>query len=281
MNQKKQPSSRLNPVLSDIELLSKKHKEVKRLKLQNAGLIIFVMILASAIAAISLISRFGSPAAEPTINVIDRAAFDQDGSNIRIPSTYKPGDPRPTVTAGESFVYNTQGVKLEAIGGTVTYQINCTVKGVEQLTQIGSAYSNIAKGKFDTTRSLTIPISTRLENSDSCRLQTVAKYTFYQADQTGNTRPIDVEEIGISNYFKLIIPKEEDKTSAIAPTNQSIAAAPSTTPVIQAQTEGDAQPVTEPPHQTTVPKPPAEAAKPKGVVPEIIKLLKDPSGLLF
>lgn len=204
-------------VLTDIEILDKKNSEIRKLRLKNAGQWILICLLAVTIAAIALVSRFGNPTPQPNINVIDRPAFDKDGSNIRIPATYNPGDERPTITAGAPFTYNTRGKKLEAIGGNIDYQLSCKINGSEALTNIGSAYSNAPKGSFNTTRSYTILVSTRLQDSDECRLQTIVSYTFYQADAAGNTRPIEVKEIGISNYFKLRVPKDSDGNIILNP----------------------------------------------------------------
>lgn len=194
--------------MNDVEFLARKNAEITRLKLIQAGLILLVIALAITIAAIALISRFGNPTAEPSIDVIQREAFDGKDSTIRIPNTYQPGDKTPTITAGESFTYNTKGKKLQDVGGVVSYQLNCKIDGIEQLTSLGEAYSNLGRGDFNTTRAFTIPISSRLQNSDHCRLQTITTYTFYQSDQGGTLRPINVTEIGMSNEFKLRIPED-------------------------------------------------------------------------
>ena len=149
-------------VLTDIEILDKKNSEIRKLRLKNAGQWILICLLAVTIAAIALVSRFGNPTPQPNINVVDRQAFDKDGSNIRVPATYNPGDERPTITAGAPFTYNTRGKKLEAIGGNIDYQLSCKINGSEALTNIGSAYTNAPKGTFNTTRSYTILVSTRL-----------------------------------------------------------------------------------------------------------------------
>lgn len=243
-------------VPTDIEILGKKNAQIKRLRLQSAGQWIVIVLLAFTIAAIALVSRFGNPSPQPNINVINRVAFDKDGSNIRVPATYNPGDERPTITAGIPFTYNTKGEKLEAIGGNIDYQLTCLINGSEALTNIGSAYSNAPKGKFNTTRSYTILVSTRLQDSDKCRLQTIVSYTFYQADAGGGTRPIEVKEIGLSNYFKLRVPKDKDGNIILNPTQPATTTNSTATGTSGAlpSSSRPAEQVAEAPEQTNIPE---------------------------
>lgn len=209
-------------VLSDVELLTKKNNQIKKLRIQAAVQWIVIIALALTIAGVALISRFGSPSAQPDIDVVTREVFDNDGSNIRVPATYEPGQELPIITAGQAFTYNTRGVKNEAVGGDIDYQLVCQIDGSEQLTNIGNAYSNAAKGKLNITRSFTISVTTRLQDSDKCRMQIIAAYIFYQRDAGGTTQPIEVKEIGTSNYFKLRVPKDAKGSQTDGFSNETV-----------------------------------------------------------
>lgn len=256
-------------VLTDVELLNKKNKEGKRLKLQIAVQWIIIVLLALAIAAIALVSRFNAAQPQPNIDVLKRETFGNDDSSIRIPASYEPGQERPTITAGVPFKYNTRGEKLESVAGNIAYQLNCEVDGAPSRIPLGEVFSMVPKGKFNTDVTYTIPISSRIVSSEACRLQTIVTYTFYQTDNAGNTRAIEVPEIGLSNYFRLDVP--EDETAITTTTNNIIAQQPvSTQPAAKPETVSPTEPITDPPETTTIPESPAPETRPTGLIPGLI-----------
>jgi len=134
----------------------------------------------------------------PPVDVIVRTPYEL-GNTIKAPEI---------VTAGEPFVYETRGKKLVENGGTVLFQMVCKIDGkTEQIVPLGEVYSNLPKGDFDIRRTYTIPVSTRQQSSDSCKLQTSTRYTFYTTDRDGSERSFDVTETGESNSFKLVVPE--------------------------------------------------------------------------
>lgn len=135
---------------------------------------------------------------DPSVDVLKREPYDDQGSTIKVP---------PVVTAGEPFVYETRGEKLVDNQATVKLQLDCKVLGeTRQITPLGEIFSNLPKGKYDVSRSFTIPVSTRLQSSDDCKLQTASTYTFYTTDRSGTERSFIVTEQGYSASFRLNVP---------------------------------------------------------------------------
>lgn len=175
---------------------------LKKLFTLRVGLIaMFALLIVSysilAIFYINSIYDASQATPTPSVKVIDRTPYD-DGSTIKVP---------PVVTAGESFVYSTRGTKLVEAGGDVLFQVICKLPNdTSQITPLGSIYANLPKGKFDISRSYTIPLTTRTVSSDDCKLQTATHYIFYTTDKDGSQRSFEVVETGISNSFRLIVP---------------------------------------------------------------------------
>lgn len=136
---------------------------------------------------------------DPPVDVLRRYKY-PDGSTIKVPSV---------VVAGKPFVYETKGEKLVENQATVKLQIDCKVLGdTRQITPLGDIFSTLPKGEFNISRSFTIPVSTRLQPSDDCKLQTASTYTFYTTDRNGSERAFNVIETGESASFRLEVPVE-------------------------------------------------------------------------
>jgi hypothetical protein len=171
----------------------------------RTGLIVMfslLMVSYGVLVVFYINSLYNATVATPQapVDIIVRTPYD-DGSTIKVP---------PVVTSGVPFIYETRGDKLVDTGGTVLFQMTCkTAENTEQITPLGSVYSNLKKGKFDIRRTYTIASSTRLQPSESCKLQTITKYTFYSKDRDGSQGSFDVTELGESNSFKLVDPDEK------------------------------------------------------------------------
>ena len=136
---------------------------------------------------------------DPPVDVLIREKYD-DGSTIKVPSV---------VVVGKPFVYETKGEKLVDNKALVRLQLDCKVLGgTRQVTPLGEIFSELPKGDFTISRSFTIPVSTRLQTSDDCKLQTASTYTFYTTDRNGSERAFNVIETGESASFRLEVPVE-------------------------------------------------------------------------
>ncbi len=177
----------------------------KLFSIRTGLIVLFSLLMVSYIvlAVFYINSLYNASTASPTppVDVVQRTTY-PDGSTIKVPTV---------VTAGEPFIYETRGEKLVETGGTVSFQMACEVSvGIEQITPLGSIYSALPKGKFDIKRSYAIAVSTRLSPSDNCRLQIIAKYTFYVTDKDGSQSSFDVTDTAASNSFKLVVPPPEN-----------------------------------------------------------------------
>lgn len=113
-----------------------------------------------------------------------------------------------TVTVGKPTKIKLTGEKLYDISADVQTQIVCWVDGSENTVPLGTTYSAIPVGRYDFTRTLTIPSSLRVLPSESCRIQSSATYNFYQKDRSGELKSIPIKVSGQSNSFKLLPPEE-------------------------------------------------------------------------
>ena len=135
----------------------------------------------------------------PPVDVLRREKY-EDGSTIKVPSV---------VTVGEPFVYETKGEKLVDTHALVKLQLDCKVLGdTRQITPLGEIFSSLPKGDFNVSRSFTIPVSTRLQASDDCKLQTSSDYIFYASERDGSESSFIVTETGESASFKLLVPRQ-------------------------------------------------------------------------
>ena len=121
------------------------------------------------------------------------------------------------ITAGKQFDYRVVGEKYVSNGADVRLQLNCKNNRTESIITIGTFYSNVAKGRFNLYRNTALPINARTISSDSCYLQQVATYVFYQLDKRGDERTITIPVVIKSNTFKFIVPENAPQTSAKAP----------------------------------------------------------------
>lgn len=240
--------------MNDVQFLAKKNAEITKLKLIQAGLILVIIALAVTISVIAILSRISQPAPEPKVDVIQRATFCDGKYSVHIPEGFKDCDKKPTITAGEPFVYNTTGKKLVANGANVKFQLVCELKGNEQLTSLGEVYSNIPAGDYNLKRTYTIPINSRIMSSDNCTFQSIATYTFYQADQAGTERSFDVMEVGRSNPFKLVVPEDAEPTATTQSTNNVPQPVQQQNVAVVPQSSTTAQPASDPIDTTNQPE---------------------------
>lgn len=187
-------------LMSDVEILSKKNSEITKLRTFNAALVVVVMVLAAAGAFTVVLSRFQPPRANSEINVIDRKVLSKEGNTISVPKR---------IVAGEQFTYHTEGTKFYSNSAQVDFQTICRFGNIESITNVGSVpYSNVPKGDFDVDRVFVIPNNSKMTSSKDCKLQVIARYTFYQLDENGYERQIEIPETGISNTFELVVPEQ-------------------------------------------------------------------------
>jgi len=142
------------------------------------------------------IYRATQPAPSSTIDVLERHPTAK-GYDIDVPEV---------ITAGVPFVYETKGKKLVQNGAEVRLQINCNVNNLEYPYTITTFYSNVKAGDFTIRRTATA-LSPRLQPSKDCTLSSIATYTFYRSDDSGNESSFTVTEVGKSNPFELIVPE--------------------------------------------------------------------------
>lgn len=221
-----------NGVATDVELIARKQKEITRARLIQAALLIIIVLLVGVIATLAILSRVSLPAPEPRVDVISH------NTKLQVPDT---------ITVGEPFVYTTKGTKNYENSADVRLQTLCIIDGNEVINSFSTFYSVIPKGDYELKRTTSLTQTARTLNSDNCKLQSIATYTFYLIDN-GIERSFTVTEFNESNTFRLIVPPEEVSQST-QPTAAPQAAAP--TPQSQQsetipQPEPQVQPVPQP-----------------------------------
>lgn len=235
-----------NGTLTDVELIAKKQSEITHGKLIQAVLVIIIALLVGTVAMLILFARITPPANSPNLDVINRfVSTCEDGSKaeVCVPTT---------ITAGEPFTYYTAGEKLVDNFAKVELQIICKVEDSEFTSSIATVpYSDIQKGKFEIKRSTSVPIVSRIQSSDDCKLQSITSYTFY-SENNGNVIPFIVTEVATSNKFQLVVPEEE--VSVAPPVIVQTPAQPTTTPATP-QVENQPEPVPSPEQVQPDPQP--------------------------
>ena len=185
--------------MSETDLILKKNDAIRK---KNVLLIlqqILLFLLLSGYVFIAVISRITPPDTKPSINIINQYQF-SEGNEIAVPKV---------ITAGKPYEYKIKGEKFVSNTAEIRQQLRCKVDGAESIITINEFRSDLPKGKYDIDRTGVIPITTRLQESKECELQSVVTYVFYQKDSQGNEIPLPYTTTGTSNVFELKIPNEE------------------------------------------------------------------------
>lgn len=170
----------------------------------RTGLVVgFALLIVSyivlAVFYINAINKATQPSPEASVDVM-QFKKQADGSTIEVPKV---------ITVGEPFRYHIEGKKLVDNGADVRQQITCRAgDNVSTVYTLGTFYSDQRKGDFNITRETTIAVSTRLQPSKNCTMQSVGTYTFYRVDSNGNETSFSVREVGESNTFELLVPEQ-------------------------------------------------------------------------
>lgn len=216
--------------MSETDLILKKNDAIRKknvlLILQQIGL----FLLLAGYVFIAVVSRITPPDTKPNINIIDQYQF-SEGNEIAVPKV---------ITAGKPYEYKIKGEKFVSNTAEVRQQLVCKVDGSENFITINEFTSDLPKGKYETTRTGVIPVTTRLQESKDCRLQSIASYVFYQTDDQGNEIPLPYSTTGTSNQFELRVPDNQQEP------NGNVTPDPGTTPqavtpLAPAQTQSNTQ----------------------------------------
>lgn len=189
--------------MSETDLILKKNDAIRK---KNVALIlqqIFLFLLLAGYAFIAIVSRIQPPDSKPSINIIQQERFSEN-NEIAVPKV---------ITAGKPYKYRIKGKKFVSNDANIRQQLRCTVNGAESIITINKFRSSLPEGPYDRTRTGVIPVTTLLQESKDCTLQSIASYVFYQRDSQGNETPLPFSTTATSNTFELKIPDEE-QTSA-------------------------------------------------------------------
>lgn len=169
----------------------------------RVGLVVmFTLLIVSyavlAVIYINSVYQSTQPTTTPSVDVMQFAKSDE-GYTIKVPKV---------IVVGEPFNYHIEGKKLVDNGADVRQQLTCTDDGVSSTYTLGTFYSDQPKGDFSIDRETTIAVTTRLQPSEKCVMQSVGTYTFYRVDRNGNETNFTVREVAESNPFKLEVPRQ-------------------------------------------------------------------------
>ncbi len=202
-----------------LELVEMKNREMTKLKITNAGLVVLTVLMLVVVLFVALASRIAPPSLNANVDVL------KDVTPLVVPAEIVSGEPFTYTATGFKNKFEAQNGVQESPTAFVRLQYTCELAdGVTNTFPFLEFYSNVKSGHYEVKRETALPVTPRVKSADRCFMESYAEYKLFVTNKSGETNEINFTEKNRSNYFRLIVKPVEtsDTTNVTNVTNSTV-----------------------------------------------------------